>query len=79
MKVRPVWNSSDPVNVSLQIAVNQIVEMDEREQILTTNLWIEQHWTDQKLVWDEDDFDGIEEMRIPASEIWVPDVTLYDK
>ncbi|XP_071840492.1 neuronal acetylcholine receptor subunit alpha-10-like isoform X3 [Apostichopus japonicus] len=78
MKVRPVWNSSDPVNVSLQIAVNQIVEMDEREQILTTNLWIEQHWTDQKLVWDEDDFDGIEEMRIPASEIWVPDVTLYD-
>lgn len=78
MKVRPVWNATDPVDVSLHITINQIVEMDERNQILTTNLWIEQHWTDQKLVWDPVDYDGIVEMRIPATEIWVPDVTLYD-
>ena len=38
-----------------------------------------QHWNDEKLVWDPDAYEGIVTLRIPATEIWVPDVTLYDK
>ncbi|XP_033125486.1 neuronal acetylcholine receptor subunit alpha-10-like [Anneissia japonica] len=77
-KVRPVWNSSHIVNVSMTLSVYQIVEMDERNQILTTNVWIEQHWSDMKLKWNPVDYDGIEILRIPATEIWMPDITLYN-
>ncbi|XP_022104190.1 neuronal acetylcholine receptor subunit alpha-10-like isoform X2 [Acanthaster planci] len=77
-KVRPVWNSSSIVKVSLALSVIQILEMDERNQILTTNVWIEQHWEDEKMRWDSDDYGGITILRIPATELWVPDITLYD-
>ncbi|XP_071494110.1 neuronal acetylcholine receptor subunit alpha-10-like [Diadema antillarum] len=76
--VRPVWNSSHAINVTLTLSINQINDMDERNQILTTNVWIEQHWHDEKLVWDPDAYEGINILRIPATEIWIPDVTLYD-
>ncbi|XP_038075477.1 neuronal acetylcholine receptor subunit alpha-10-like [Patiria miniata] len=77
-KVRPVWNSSTVINVSLALSVVQILEMDERNQILTTNVWIEQHWMDEKMRWDPNDYGGINILRIPATELWVPDITLYD-
>ncbi|XP_063965568.1 neuronal acetylcholine receptor subunit alpha-10-like [Lytechinus pictus] len=76
--VRPVWNSSHAINVTLTLSINQINNMDERNQVLTLNVWIEQHWDDQKLVWDPEAYEGIEILRIPATEIWIPDVTLYD-
>ncbi|XP_071945609.1 neuronal acetylcholine receptor subunit alpha-9-like isoform X2 [Antedon mediterranea] len=77
-KVRPVWNSSHPITVSMDLSIYQIVEMDERNQVLTTNVWIEQHWDDLKLTWDPVDYDGIEILRIPATELWMPDITLYN-
>ncbi|XP_071804967.1 neuronal acetylcholine receptor subunit alpha-10-like isoform X2 [Asterias amurensis] len=77
-KVRPVWNASTLIEVKLTLSVIQVVEMDERNQILTTNVWIEQHWYDEKMSWDPDDYGGIEIIRIPATELWVPDITLYD-
>nr|ALR88678.1 acetylcholine receptor neuronal subunit alpha 9/10-like 103 [Saccoglossus kowalevskii] len=77
-KVRPVWNWTHAVDVNLTMQITQIVDMDERNQILTTNVWIEQHWIDEKLVWKPEEYDGILILRIPAKEMWVPDITLYD-
>ncbi|XP_070561881.1 neuronal acetylcholine receptor subunit alpha-10-like isoform X3 [Ptychodera flava] len=77
-KVRPIWNWTHAVNVNLTMQITQIVDMDERNQILTTNVWIEQHWSDEKVVWDPIEHDGIKVIRVPASELWIPDITLYD-
>ncbi|XP_077998372.1 neuronal acetylcholine receptor subunit alpha-10-like [Glandiceps talaboti] len=77
-KVRPVWNWTTPVDVNLTMQITQIVDMDERNQILTTNVWIEQHWIDEKLIWEPDEYDGIKILRVPAKELWIPDITLYD-
>ena len=30
-----------------------------RNQIMTTNLWVVQHWFDHKLVWDPAEFGGV--------------------
>ena len=38
---RPVFNASMPVVVKFNFALIQIIDMDERNQILTTNVWIE--------------------------------------
>ncbi|XP_070553662.1 neuronal acetylcholine receptor subunit alpha-7-like [Ptychodera flava] len=77
-KVRPVMNSTHPINVSLSMSITQIMDLDERNQALTTNVWIAQHWLDEKLRWNPRDFNNIEVLRVPATEIWFPDITLYN-
>ncbi|KAM9330538.1 neuronal acetylcholine receptor subunit alpha-6 [Gastrophryne carolinensis] len=76
--IRPVENVSDPVMVHFEVAITQLVNVDEVNQILETNLWLRQIWNDYKLKWNPEDFDGIEFMRVPAHKIWRPDIVLYN-
>ncbi|XP_041656835.1 neuronal acetylcholine receptor subunit alpha-9-II-like [Cheilinus undulatus] len=51
---------------------------DERNQILTTYLWIRQVWMDAFLTWKKEDYDGLDTIRIPSSYVWRPDIVLYN-
>ncbi|XP_077984804.1 neuronal acetylcholine receptor subunit alpha-10-like [Glandiceps talaboti] len=77
-KVRPVWNASKAINVNLSMSITQIMDLDERNQALTTNVWLGQNWLDEKLTWDPKEFGDIDILRVPASELWFPDITLYN-
>ncbi|XP_050794211.1 neuronal acetylcholine receptor subunit alpha-10 [Gopherus flavomarginatus] len=76
--LRPVEDTDQALNVTLQITLSQIIDMDERNQILTAYLWIRQVWVDAYLAWDKDDYDGIDTIRIPSSYVWRPDIVLYN-
>ncbi|KAL5004555.1 hypothetical protein ScPMuIL_018011 [Solemya velum] len=75
--LRPRCNGT--VRVTFDIAVRQIIELDEPKQIVKLNLWIRMKWNDCRLHWNADDYGGMESIVIPASRIWVPDMTLYDR
>ncbi|KAF1586681.1 Neuronal acetylcholine receptor subunit alpha-10, partial [Eudyptes moseleyi] len=51
---------------------------DERNQVLTSYLWVRQAWLDAHLTWDKDAYDGIDSIRIPSSYVWRPDIILYN-
>jgi len=36
---RPVFNQSETIKVSYGLSLIQILEMDEKNQVLTTNVW----------------------------------------
>ncbi|KAM3869042.1 neuronal acetylcholine receptor subunit alpha-10-like [Diretmus argenteus] len=76
--LRPVEDTDHVINVTLQITLSQIIDMDERNQILTTYLWIRQVWTDAYLTWRPEDYDGLDTIRIPSSYVWRPDIVLYN-
>uniref|UniRef100_K7GF04 Cholinergic receptor nicotinic alpha 10 subunit n=1 Tax=Pelodiscus sinensis TaxID=13735 RepID=K7GF04_PELSI len=76
--LRPVEDTDLALNVTLQITLSQIIDMDERNQILTAYLWIRQVWVDAYLSWDKGDYDGIDTIRIPSSYVWRPDIVLYN-
>ncbi|XP_048121579.1 neuronal acetylcholine receptor subunit alpha-10a isoform X2 [Alosa alosa] len=76
--LRPVEDTGDILNVTLQITLSQIIDMDERNQILTAYLWIRQVWIDVHLRWNKDDYDGLDTIRIPSSYVWRPDIVLYN-
>uniref|UniRef100_A0A671SSH0 Cholinergic receptor, nicotinic, alpha 10a n=1 Tax=Sinocyclocheilus anshuiensis TaxID=1608454 RepID=A0A671SSH0_9TELE len=76
--LRPVEDTDNIINVTLQITLSQIIDMDERNQILTTYLWIRQVWFDAYLTWNKTDYDGIDTIRIPSSYVWRPDIVLYN-
>ena len=46
---------------------------------MTTNLWVEQFWYDHKLVWEPEDFGGVDLLHVPSTNIWLPDIVLYNK
>ncbi|XP_072230541.1 neuronal acetylcholine receptor subunit alpha-10-like [Leuresthes tenuis] len=76
--LRPVEDTDHIINVTLQITLSQIIDMDERNQILTTYLWIRQVWMDAYLTWRKEDYDGLDTIRIPSSYVWRPDIVLYN-
>uniref|UniRef100_A0A8C0XEF7 Neuronal acetylcholine receptor subunit alpha-6 n=1 Tax=Castor canadensis TaxID=51338 RepID=A0A8C0XEF7_CASCN len=76
--IRPVQNVSDPVTVHFEVAITQLANVDEVNQIMETNLWLRHIWNDYKLRWDPKEYDGIETLRVPADRIWKPDIVLYN-
>ncbi|XP_051793885.1 neuronal acetylcholine receptor subunit alpha-10-like [Acanthochromis polyacanthus] len=76
--LRPVEDTDYIINVTLQITLSQIIDMDERNQILTTYLWVRQVWMDAYLTWKKEDYDGLDTIRIPSSYVWRPDIVLYN-
>ncbi|XP_069172204.1 neuronal acetylcholine receptor subunit alpha-10-like isoform X2 [Procambarus clarkii] len=76
--VRPVRNASHPIVIQLGITLTQIFDMDEKNQVLTTNVWLDQEWVDELLKWDKNDYNGLETIRLPCQKIWLPDIVLYN-
>ncbi|XDV29496.1 hypothetical protein PO909_032615 [Leuciscus waleckii] len=77
--VRPVEDLNGTVQVKFGLAISQLVDVDEKNQLMTTNVWIKQEWTDMKLRWNPDHYLGITSIRVPSDSIWRPDIVLYDK
>ena len=40
-------------------------------------LW--QYWRNPQLTWDPNKYGGIKEIHVSPSDIWVPDILLYNK
>ncbi|XP_045903797.1 neuronal acetylcholine receptor subunit alpha-9-I [Micropterus dolomieu] len=77
--LRPVEDTDKALNVSLQVTLSQIKDMDERNQVLTTYLWIRLVWYDAYLKWDKEEYDNLEMINIPSDRVWKPDIVLYNK
>uniref|UniRef100_A0A8B9SMG6 Neurotransmitter-gated ion-channel ligand-binding domain-containing protein n=1 Tax=Anas platyrhynchos TaxID=8839 RepID=A0A8B9SMG6_ANAPL len=76
--LRPAEDTDRALNVTLQVTLSQIIDMDERNQVLTSYLWVRQAWLDAHLTWDKDAYGGIDSIRIPSSYVWRPDIVLYN-
>ncbi|MGH0119070.1 UNVERIFIED_CONTAM: hypothetical protein FKN15_052271 [Acipenser sinensis] len=77
--IRPAINNTQRVSIQLQVSLAQLISVNEREQIMTTNVWLTQEWDDYRLSWDPSEYDGIDKLRIPPRHIWLPDIVLYNK
>ncbi|KAL3111750.1 hypothetical protein niasHT_011037 [Heterodera trifolii] len=75
---RPVKNESAAVRVHLGMDLQQIIDIDEKAQIMQTNIWLRMSWEDIYLTWDPAEYGGIREVRLPINSIWKPDVLLYN-
>ncbi|BES90609.1 nicotinic acetylcholine receptor [Nesidiocoris tenuis] len=76
--VRPTPNYSYPLEVVFGVSIHHIIDVDEKNQILTTNCWLTQIWLDHHLRWNASDYDGIEVIRLPWTAVWKPDIILYN-
>lgn len=76
--VRPVDNNSDTLVVRFKLKLSQLLDVHEKNQIMTTNVWLQHSWTDYKLRWNPDDYGGVDVLYVPSDTIWLPDIVLYN-
>ncbi|XP_075714038.1 neuronal acetylcholine receptor subunit alpha-7 isoform X1 [Rhinoderma darwinii] len=75
---RPVGNDSHPLTVYFGMNLMQIMDVDEKNQVLTTNIWLQMYWTDYYLQWNVSEYPGVKNVRFPDGQIWKPDILLYN-
>ncbi|CAL1283241.1 unnamed protein product [Larinioides sclopetarius] len=75
---RPVANESEPLLLSFGLTLQQIIDVEEKSQIITTNVWLNLQWVDVNLRWNASDYGGVADLRIPPWRIWKPDVLMYN-
>ncbi|EDO32052.1 predicted protein, partial [Nematostella vectensis] len=77
-EARPVLHVKDPVVVKMGLMLKQIIDVDEKNQILTTNVWIRLYWKDHLLNWNPEDFGGVKSINVEPNNVWKPDILLYN-
>ncbi|KAL3986598.1 cytoskeleton-associated protein 5 [Sarotherodon galilaeus] len=76
--MRPVKSWTNSTLVQLDMFLLGILEVEEKSQTITTHIWIYMSWTNEFLTWNSSDFCGIEEITLPKSLLWVPDVRINE-
>ncbi|KAG5672080.1 hypothetical protein PVAND_002238 [Polypedilum vanderplanki] len=76
--VRPVVNTSDVLRVCIKLKLSQLIDVNLKNQIMTTNLWVEQSWYDYKLRWNPAEYGNVQMLHVPSDHIWRPDIVLYN-
>ncbi|CAH1240057.1 CHRNA10 [Branchiostoma lanceolatum] len=76
--IRPVRDYRDGITVHLNVALRQITDLDEKNQVLKTFCWLRVYWKDEYLAWNETEYGGISSIMFPSREIWIPDIYLYN-
>lgn len=77
-RIRPVKNMSDVVYIGFEIALIQLINLDERNQIMKSNVWLRLRWCDYQLAWNPDEYGGTNVIRLHHERVWKPDVVLFN-
>ncbi|XP_012938549.1 neuronal acetylcholine receptor subunit alpha-7 isoform X1 [Aplysia californica] len=75
---RPAEDESNPVDVKFGIILQQIIDVDEKNQIIHTNIWLQMTWHAYNLKWNAEDFGNVSTLIVPRSLVWVPDILMYN-
>ncbi|ESP05441.1 hypothetical protein LOTGIDRAFT_103111, partial [Lottia gigantea] len=75
---RPVQNASQTVHIDFGIALNQILDLEEKHQVLSTAVWIYETWYAENLMWDPSKYNNLDTLIIPSTKIWLPDLFLFN-
>lgn len=76
--IRPVKHVNETIIVRFSLALSQLITVDEKNQVMKTNVWLQMYWNDYQLQWDVKDYGDIKSIRIRPEHIWTPDVVLFN-
>lgn len=76
--IRPVKSVNESLPINFSLALSQIIAIDEKNQIMKTNVWLQIYWTDYQLKWEPSEYGNIKSIRIKPESVWVPDIVLFN-
>lgn len=76
--VKPSGGPNHQLTVKMGLRLSQVLDVDEKNQIITISVWLRQEWDDLRLKWDPSDYGGVHKLNIPSDDLWKPDIVLYN-
>ncbi|EYC36205.1 hypothetical protein Y032_0922g3053 [Ancylostoma ceylanicum] len=77
--VQPVRNKTElPMIIKIAMQLVLLINVDEKEQVMHTNVWLTLKWHDFQMQWEPNDYDGITQIRVAPDKIWLPDIVLFN-
>ncbi|KAG7457074.1 hypothetical protein MATL_G00242650 [Megalops atlanticus] len=75
--IRPAERGGNVTEVKLKLTLTNLISLNEKEEALTTSVWVEMQWCDHRLRWDHmPEYENVTCMRVPSKSIWLPDIIL---
>ena len=69
----------EPVEVTLSLTITQILDVDEKNQLIAVECWLRQEWRDINLQWNPEQYQDVNKVHIPHEWLWkVNLVTLFE-
>lgn len=76
--IRPVEHPNQTVEVELGLSFVQLINVNEKNQVMTSNVWQQFQWKDYQLKWEPAHYGGIDVLRLPPDKVWRPDIVLFN-
>ncbi|KAK9536373.1 hypothetical protein VZT92_006159 [Zoarces viviparus] len=74
--IRPAVHPEDKLEIHIKLTLTNLISLNEKEETLTTNVWIEIQWPDYRLAWNKSQYYDIDVIRVPCKTVWLPDIVL---
>ena len=66
------WSNNEPLAVNTSFKLEYIINLTEKDQILTSVIWNSFEWYDSRLTWDPSQLYGVESIRLLPEMVWTP-------
>ncbi|CAJ0594705.1 unnamed protein product [Cylicocyclus nassatus] len=77
--IQPVKNISEtPIIVKIAMQLVLLINVDEKDQVMHTNVWLTLKWYDFQMRWNPVNYGEIREMRVSPDKVWLPDIVLFN-
>ncbi|KAL6732453.1 hypothetical protein Aduo_003213 [Ancylostoma duodenale] len=77
--IQPVKNISDtPIIVKIALQLVLLINVDEKDQVMHTNVWLTLKWHDFQMRWDPVNYGEINQIRVSPDKVWLPDIVLFN-
>ncbi|XP_023323717.1 acetylcholine receptor subunit alpha-type acr-16 [Eurytemora carolleeae] len=64
--------------LDVSVGLNQVyMDMNDKGH-LDMSVWLSSSWIDERLAWDPKEYHDIDSIRVPAHDIWIPDLEVYN-
>ncbi|KAK6051578.1 Neurotransmitter-gated ion-channel ligand binding domain protein [Cooperia oncophora] len=78
--IQPVKNISDtPIIVKIALQLVLLINVDEKDQVMHTNVWLTLKWHDFQMRWNPVKYGEIRQIRVQPDKVWLPDIVLFNK
>lgn len=76
--IRPVEHHNQTVEVEMGLSLIQLINVNEKNQVMTSNVWQQFQWKDYQFKWEPALYGGITVLRLPPDKVWRPDIVLFN-
>jgi len=76
--VRPVKSEDEALDINFGVSLMRLIDFDYEMDLLELSAWGHLGWKDHFLQWNPANYGGIDSIRMPAKDIWTPDIALFN-